>query len=73
MKTFAQLCEKFGTTVANTIRSNKKELQSKRKASDPIWVMAHPDCPDSEDFWLQASVQLAFHCSIFVFLCYLTF
>ena len=50
MRTFAYLREKFGDTVAKSIRENKKDLQSKRKSEkDPIWTMVHPDCPQSEE------------------------
>ena len=47
------LVQRYGLGVAENIINSKRELQAKRKPSDPIWAMANPDIPDDRDPWLE--------------------
>lgn len=53
MKNRAWLVEKYGEGVADSIIENKRQMQLKRKNTDPQYVMENPDIPGSKETFLE--------------------
>ena len=53
MKNRSWLVEKYGEGVADSIIATKRELELKRKPSDPHYVMENPDIPGSKETFLE--------------------
>ena len=53
MKNRAWLVEKYGEGTADSIIENKRQMQLKRKSTDPQYVMDNPDIPGSKETFLE--------------------
>ena len=52
MRSKKWLVDTHGEPIALAMIQNKVELQAKRAPTDPVYVMDHPDVPDSEDSFI---------------------
>ena len=49
MRSFAELQKQFGDAMATCLQKTKREMQAKRKPTEPMYVMDHPDFPGNAE------------------------